>query len=450
MPSAPEFYTVDSVDPQDDLAVDRHLWAYLVPLAMNPKVLRVDLWRISTVAKFGRDPSQNTLILPGPHISGIHAVMSWNGRCGENSQVVLKDLSSGGTWVSGELVGRGQKMELHDGDEIGFGAPVAVNDHDGLHDYRYRFCDVAGKQTVELFDDLYTWTTHLGSGGGGEVTLATQKKTKTLVAVKKIDYLAKTFDVMTEIAVMQRITHYHIIRIVDWRHAENNPVIFLVLEYMAGGDLSAYMLREWEQRRLWPADPAPPAARGIPEKICRDIMYQLCHAMAHLHAHGITHRDLKPENILLRDMDDFEPYIKVGDFGLADVQTDLGTLSVMKGECGSHQFVAPEIFDVKRSGYNYLADSFSAGIMLFALLILGSPWTIDRTIESLHNPPARLDLAWGDLTPQLLCPAGRDLLDHLVEPKPEHRLSLTGVLSHLWMKSHTPVHRRLGGPYMSG
>ncbi|KAJ7634066.1 kinase-like domain-containing protein [Mycena polygramma] len=450
MPSAPEFHTVDSVDPQDDLAVDRHLWAYLVPLAMNPKVLRVDLWRISAVAKFGRDPSQNTLILPGPHISGIHAVMSWNGRSGENSQVVLKDLSSGGTWVSGELVGRGQEMELHDGDEIGFGAPIAVNDYDGLHDYRYRFCDVAGKQTVELFDDLYTFANHLGSGAGGEVELATRKKTKGLVAVKKIEYLAKNFDIINEIAVMQRVTHEHIVGIVEWRHAENRPMIFLVLEYMAGGDLSAYMIREWEQRKLWPNDPAPPEKRGIPEEICREIMYQLCHAMAHLHAHGITHRDLKPENILLRDNNDLKPYIKVCDFGLADIQTDLGTLSVMKSECGTYPFVAPEMFDRPPPGYNYLVDSFSAGVILFTLLILGSPWLTDRNLESLRNPLLRPKMAWKCLTPQLLSPAGRDLLDHLVEPNPAHRLSLTGVLSHLWMKSHTPKHHRLGGPYMSG
>jgi serine/threonine protein kinase len=33
----------------------------------------------------------------------------------------------------------------------------------------------------------------------------------------------------------------------------------------------------------------------VAENICREIMYQLCHALASLHALGITHRDLKPE-----------------------------------------------------------------------------------------------------------------------------------------------------------
>jgi hypothetical protein len=112
----PPFPPHGAVDPQDDHEVDHHLWAYLIPLGKNPKILRMDFWRISATAKLGRDPSRNTLILPGPHISermfcfrrfcvgsyisgATHAEISWNGRNGSNSVISLKDMSSGGTWV---------------------------------------------------------------------------------------------------------------------------------------------------------------------------------------------------------------------------------------------------------------------------------------------------------------------------------------------------------------
>jgi serine/threonine protein kinase len=43
------------------------------------------------------------------------------------------------------------------------------------------------------------------------------------------------------------------------------------------------------------------------------IMYQLLHAVRHLHAASITHRDIKPENILLNE----DGQVKLCDFGLA-------------------------------------------------------------------------------------------------------------------------------------
>ncbi|KAF7356655.1 hypothetical protein MVEN_01000000 [Mycena venus] len=426
-----------NVNPQDDHEVDHHLWASLIPLpGANPKILRMDFWRISATAKFGRDPSRNTLILPGPHISATHAEISWNGRNGENSVITLKDISSGGTWVSGQLIGRNQSTTLKDGDEIGFGAPIAVDGNNGLHDYRYIFCDVSAKQPPRRLDNLYKYGKHLGVGTGGSVQLATSREdANKVVAIKTIKYLESRMDVFGEIGVMERVRHPHIIRIFSAHHAETQPVIYLVLEYMEGGDLMGYMVREWQERNLWPEGPKN---RGIPENICREILYQLCHAMAFLHAQGITHRDLKPENILLRDDKsmDATPFIKVADFGLASVK------GVMKEACGTVPYAAPEVLDPAMR-YNYLADSYSAGIILFSMIILTDPWRTPRTPENLSP-----GLRWHYLSTQVLCPAGYDLLDHLVNPNPEQRLSLAGALKHAWMKAHQPMHLSIEAPYL--
>jgi serine/threonine/tyrosine protein kinase RAD53 len=95
----------------------------------------------------------------------------------------------------------------------------------------------------------------------------------------------------------------------------------LVLEYVPGGDLLDYILKN----------------NGVSEEQARDIVLQTCEALAYCHGRGITHRDLKPEvrtapliaqthsqtdhilsqNILLTN--DNPPMIKVADFGLAKV-----------------------------------------------------------------------------------------------------------------------------------
>ncbi|KAJ6581427.1 kinase-like domain-containing protein [Mycena capillaripes] len=433
-----------NVNPQEDHEVDHHLWAYLIPLGKNPQILRVDFWRISATAKLGRDPARNTLILPGPHISATHAEIFWNGKNGRSSVITLKDLSSGGTWVSGELVGRDKVRRLKSGDEIGFGAPVAVNDHGGLYDYRYQFFDVSVKQPSSRLDNLYKFGRHLGIGAGGSVRLATEKGTKSVVAIKTVQYLETKMDVFAEICAMESVTHEHITRIFAAHHAETQPVIYLVLEYMQGGDLMQYMQREHKARNLWPDGPA---SRGIPENICREIMYQLCHAMAHLHLNGITHRDLKPENILLRDgpSKDSTPFIKVCDFGLANIQRlDRDDNDIMKSLCGTVLYAAPEVLNPAQPGYNYLADSFSAGVMLFYMIILHDPWCEPRDLPGYPLP----EMNWDYLSTQLLSPAGYDLLDRLVELDPEKRVSLAGALNHTWMKAHKPMHHKLTGPYM--
>jgi serine/threonine protein kinase len=41
---------------------------------------------------------------------------------------------------------------------------------------------------------------------------------------------------------------------------------------------------------------------------------------------------------------------------------------------------------------------------------------------------------------------GFDLLDHLINPDPQERLSMAGVLKHSWMKAHQPMHHPLEFP----
>ncbi|KAJ7180602.1 kinase-like domain-containing protein [Mycena filopes] len=434
------------LDPYNDPEVDQNLWAYLIPLA-DPKIqpkplLRMDFLRLTTFVRLGRDPTRCTLLLLGAHISGIHAEIFWNGGYNKDCEIQIKDISSGGTWVSGQRLTPGLLHTLKNGDEIGFGAPIAPDATENRPDFRYRFCDVAGQQPLQSLEDLYVLREKIGEGTGGVVYKAVEKETSTLVAVKMIEYLQTSMDIFREIAVMERARHPHILSIFTAREAGVIPPhIYIVLEYMEGGDLQHAMVNEATKRNLWPTGPA---IRGLPENVCREIMYQLCHAVAFLHAQGITHRDLKPENILLRDKNMRAPYIKLADFGLAHVQKNLLVDVKMTHPCGTVQYAAPEVLNPASPGYTSLADSFSIGIMMFTMMVLDNPY--DVKLDRPQWPLPRLQ--WSKLTTALLSPAGLDLLDHLVQPDPSKRVSPAGALTHLWLESHLPMHHALTGPYM--
>ena len=79
-------------------------------------------------------------------------------------------------------------------------------------------------------------------------------------------------------------------------HHEHERWIYIIMEYVAGGELSAYL-----------------ASNGkIAEDMVKSIARQLLHALQYLHKRKITHRDIKPDNILIADLDPFT--VKLSDF----------------------------------------------------------------------------------------------------------------------------------------
>ena len=84
--------------------------------------------------------------------------------------------------------------------------------------------------------------------------------------------------------------------------------------------------------------------------------------MNYLQKINFIHRDIKPENILFKNKDDLSSVI-LCDFDLA-YQLDEYENSIT-GECGTTIYMAPEI--LLKKNYDYLVDSFSAGIVLYIL-----------------------------------------------------------------------------------
>ncbi|HEY7123138.1 MAG TPA: serine/threonine-protein kinase [Ktedonobacterales bacterium] len=141
----------------------------------------------------------------------------------------------------------------------------------------------------------------LGSGGFAEVYLAdhiylgTQAAIKVLSAQLVSDQEREHF--LTEARTIARLTHPHIVRVLDFGVEADVP--YLALEYAPHGSLRQHM------------------HRGQPQPLERLLPYikQMAEALHHAHQQKLVHRDVKPENILLGRNNE----ALLSDFGLATI-----------------------------------------------------------------------------------------------------------------------------------
>ncbi|XP_973435.2 mitogen-activated protein kinase 15 [Tribolium castaneum] len=140
----------------------------------------------------------------------------------------------------------------------------------------------------------------LGKGAYGIVWKAIDRKTKDVVAVKKIfDAFRNQTDAQRtfrEIMFLQSLkNHPNIVKLFSIHRAANNSDIYLGFEYMET-DLHNVI------------------KKGILKDVHKKyVMYQLLKAVKYIHSGNVIHRDLKPSNILL----DVMCRCKIADFGLA-------------------------------------------------------------------------------------------------------------------------------------
>ncbi|KDN50390.1 Pkinase-domain-containing protein [Tilletiaria anomala UBC 951] len=187
------------------------------------------------------------------------------------------------------------------------------------------------------------------------------------------------------------------------------PGLYMVLEYASGGDLF---------------DKIAPDT-GVPEDLAQYYFRQLIAGMQYIHSQGITHRDIKPENLLLSALGD----LKIADFGLCSVYKYKGKERSLKGACGSLPYIAPEMNGQPYKGEG--VDVWSAGVVLFALLVGNTPWDEPTTRSPEYEAYLTGELLqydpWTRISEQPL-----DLLKAMLTPRPEKRISLAEIQQHAW------------------
>lgn len=146
-----------------------------------------------------------------------------------------------------------------------------------------------------------------------------------------------------EVGILMVVDHPHIVKLKEVMMS--NSKIYLVLEFVAGGEL--YDLIH---------------SRGkLDEEISRKYFVQLIRALAYCKSKTIAHRDIKPENLLI----DSDGNLKVSDFGLSTLFKDPMNLNHdMHTPCGTANYLAPEV--IQNPGYDgHIADIWSTGVLLY-------------------------------------------------------------------------------------
>ncbi len=171
----------------------------------------------------------------------------------------------------------------------------------------------------------------IGAGGLGTVYRGTRLATGETCAVKVLrssgdERAAQTF--LREAAVLNRLSHPHVVRLVEMGAAEAGP--YLSTEFVAAVP--------WESL----VERFSPAMRV---RTACGLIAQALGALDHAHGLGLVHRDVKPGNMLI-ERSGGRLRAKLADFGLAKRFADAGMSQVTRNGdvLGSLAFMSPEQF----------------------------------------------------------------------------------------------------------
>ncbi|KAK0475478.1 kinase-like domain-containing protein [Armillaria novae-zelandiae] len=363
--------------------IDHDLWGSLQPLGAG--IYRMDFLKFFTLITIGRHPQTNHFILPGQRISNNHCEILW-----EDKSVVLTDLSSNGTWINGELVGKGKERILRDGNQIAFGSPIAQGSEDYRFTFRTHTTDLREYDRGEMYLH-YDIAHELGRGGYGTVSKGMCLATGEWVAIKVIT--PKSFG---------SSGHPNICELKDTFHHEHDGALILVMELALGGDL---------------------------------VYTYICDALSYLHSFGITHRDIKPENILLSGH--LPPLVKLSDFGIAKIVDEH---TMLRSDCGTPEYKPPE--QRQGDGYDHLVDSWAVGVILFTMLTNSMPVNLDRGDERRNEANWDPFIFWNLLMNAEVSDEVKDFTSLLLRSNPKERMTMKNAAKHAWIRPSLKVMRR--------
>lgn len=191
----------------------------------------------------------------------------------------------------------------------------------------------------------YKGMTKIGEGAAGEVFGATNVKTGSKVAIKKMEINNENIKLLvTEIGIMKSSKHLNIVEYLDSYIVEDREM-WVVMEFMGGGCLTD-VLESFDSVQMTEAQIA---------YVARETLK----ALAYVHSLHRIHRDIKSDNILLSS----DGAVKLADFGYAAQLTN--KQRVRNTVVGTPYWMAPEL--IRGHDYGTKVDIWSLGIMLIEM-----------------------------------------------------------------------------------
>ncbi|CAH0473533.1 unnamed protein product [Peronospora belbahrii] len=271
----------------------------------------------------------------------------------------------------------------------------------------------------EVVVNKYVIKGDLGRGTFGRVKLCESQEDGQMYAVK---IMHKTFvqrmagkedqlyDVLRrEVAIMKKLNHRNVVRLVEVIDDPNSQKMYLVQEYVQHS-----LMEEVTQ------------ARRLTEPIARNYMRDLLTGLQYLHFHKVIHRDIKPENILVS----CDSVAKIADFGTARII--MNETETISGAKGTPAFMAPEMFDIDATYQGPAVDVWSLGATLYMMVIGHPPWMADNEIL-LAERVQRVELRFPKDVERTMEPHLKNLLQRMLTKDPALRITLKECFTHDWI-----------------
>ncbi|HUH04497.1 MAG TPA: serine/threonine-protein kinase [Kofleriaceae bacterium] len=252
----------------------------------------------------------------------------------------------------------------------------------------------------------------LGEGGMGAVYALLHPGIGKRLALKLLhaEYAARPQIVQRffdEARAVNLIGHPNIVDIIDFAQLPDGRS-YITMEYLEGESLAAYIRR----------------SGALPTNQVSEIAGAICSALQAAHQAGIVHRDLKPENIHLVPRPDNERYVKVLDFGIAKLSSDLHndpSAATRSGVVmGTPTYMSPEQAMGRTKEIDHRTDVYALGVIVYEMLAGEVPFSAesfgDLMLKHLQAEPPPLR----DVRPDLAEPWSQVVHTALAKQR-EHR-----------------------------
>jgi [calcium/calmodulin-dependent protein kinase] kinase len=213
-------------------------------------------------------------------------------------------------------------------------------------------------------------------------------------------------DALKEIAILKKLDHPNIIKLIEILHNYKKEKIYLILEFADYGDIVDYdeennifsinknISKIYNEKKI--EEKSFNTKQYYREKditsFCKDIVLGL----DYLHKNGIIHHDIKPNNILLCK----KGICKITDFNFSSILENLNVDNIGQNvDCADH-FKAPETLETledednnneknKKDKNNYFRgkplDIWALGITIYIIAYLKFPFDSDKGIIDLYE-----------------------------------------------------------------
>ena len=130
---------------------------------------------------------------------------------------------------------------------------------------------------------------------------------------------------------------------------QDNEYLFLVLDYLSGGDMRYYMNKKIH----------------FNENQIKFFISNILLSLKYIHNNNVLHRDIKPENLVF----DEKGYLHITDFGISK---NLKNDKNIYDKSGTPGYISPEVLLHKPQGPT--SDFFSVGIICYELIFHKKPF----------------------------------------------------------------------------